>query len=572
MNAMLWKLAGPVKQRIAVSTGLSVLVTLCYVLQGISLALALGAVLRTGAASEAIRWIALCTVFVAVRAVLVWTTELAAQSTARTTKDSLRERLLRKLFALGPGHAAKRQTGDLQSTIVAGVEALETYYSRYLPAVLAAFIGCTGVIVFMASIDWRSAALLAFFVAALPIVDRLWLRWRLPTTSGVFAAMGAFGAYFLDTLQGIVTLKAFDATAGRRAELARRASALRRESMTTLLVTLMRTGQTGLITLGGIAAVLAFNAWRVAAGDLSPTVLFLTLFLAREAFRPLDRLDKEFHLAWAAASAAGPIAELLAAPIAVREPAVPVSAPSQGTLSFENVTFAYENSDAPALKSVSFSVRERELIALAGPSGAGKSTVVALLLRFFDPQSGVVRIGGVDVRQLSLADLRSMVSVVSQDTVLFHGSIEDNLRIARPSASVEEVREAARAANIHEFIGSLPQGYATQVGERGSQLSGGQRQRMAIARALLKNAPILLLDEATSSVDPASEQAIQEALELLAKRRTTLVIAHRLSTIRKADRILVVENGAIVETGSHDDLVTRRGLYSKLSFAEGARA
>ncbi|HEV2573003.1 MAG TPA: ATP-binding cassette domain-containing protein [Beijerinckiaceae bacterium] len=235
-------------------------------------------------------------------------------------------------------------------------------------------------------------------------------------------------------------------------------------------------------------------------------------------------------------------------------------------------SFAYDTNDTKALSSVSFSIKEKEFVALVGPSGAGKSTVISLLLRFFDPTSGHIRIGGTNISDLSLENLRSLVSVVSQDTYLFHGTIEDNLRIAKPDATKDEIHAAAIAAHIDEFIFNLPQGYATEIGERGAHLSGGQRQRLSIARALLKNAPILILDEATSNVDPRSESAIQDALDGLVGRRTTLVIAHRLSTIRKADRILVLENGRIVEEGNHQSLEQSGQIYSRLMAAQGEAA
>jgi ATP-binding cassette subfamily C protein CydCD len=342
--------------------------------------------------------------------------------------------------------------------------------------------------------------------------------------------------------------------------------------MATLSVTLMRTGLTGLISLGGVAVVLAFNAWRVSSGALAPVALFMTLLLAREAFRPLDRLEKAFHAAWAAGGAVAPIAALLAETPTIHEPARPLARPARHDVSFDRVTFSYDEAKAPALRSASFSVEERATVALVGPSGAGKSTVVALLLRFFDPQEGAIRIGGVDIRDMALADLRALVSVVSQETYLFHGSIEDNLRIAKPQAGSDEIRAAARAAGIDDFIVGLPQGYATEIGERGAQLSGGQRQRIAIARALLKDAPILLLDEATSNLDSAGEQHIQRALADLARRRTTLVIAHRLSAIRQADRIFVLDDGAVREDGRHEELVRAGGLYSKLVYAQGEAA
>jgi ATP-binding cassette subfamily C protein CydCD len=572
MNGLMLKLAGPVRWRIALSVGIGLLVTICYVLQGIFLAFALAALFTGSPASDVIWWIAGFAVVVVVRGALVWSAEMAAQATAQSTKGHLRARLLSHLIDLGPGMVLRRQTGDLQATIVAGVEALESYYSRYMPSIFVAVVGCAGVVLYLAWVDWKSASLLGAFVIASPLADRLWLRWRMPKSYGLFAAMGAFGTYLLDSLQGVVTLKAFDAAAARRANLAQRAADLRREAMTTLSVSLMRAGVTGFITLSGVALMLCFNAWRVAVGDLAPVALFMTLFLAREAFRPLDRLEREFHTAWSASAAAEPIATLLATEPEVREPTKPAAPPAAGDIVFDDVTFAYGQPESPALSSVSFAVREREFVALVGPSGAGKSTVVSLLLRFFDPTSGHIRIGGTDIRELPLDALRSLISVVSQDTYLFHGTIEDNLRIAKPDATRDEIRVAAKAAHIDDFIHSLPQGYATEVGERGSHMSGGQRQRLAIARALLKDAPILLLDEATSSVDPASERAIQNALDALVGRRTTLVIAHRLSTIRKADRILVLDGGQVVEEGDHRSLEVNGRLYSRLMQAQGEAA
>jgi ATP-binding cassette subfamily C protein CydCD len=554
------------------SAAIGLMVTACYVLQGLVLALAVSDLFAGSPVDGVIRWIAAFAILLAIRGVLVWLTEIAAQATAQSTKEHLRERLLSRLIELGPGMIMRRQTGDLQTTIVAGVEALESYFSRYMPSIFVAIFGCFGVVLCLAWVDWKSALLLGAFVIAFPVADRLWLRWRMPRSSGIFAAMGAFGAYLLDSLQGIVTLKAFDATAARRATLTQRAADLRREAMTTLSVTLMRTGLTGFITLGGIALVLCVNSWRVAAGDLAPVALFMTLFLAREAFRPLDRLEKEFHTAWAAGGAAAPISALLATEPEVQEAARSTTAPAASDIAFENVSFGYGKGEAAALSSVSFAVREKEFVALVGPSGAGKSTVVSLLLRFFDPISGHIRIGGTDIRDLPLQTLHSLVSVVSQDTYLFHGTIEDNLKIAKPEAVMNEIRAAAKAAHIDGFIDSLPQGYATEIGERGTHLSGGQRQRLAIARALLKSAPILLLDEATSSVDPASERAIQDALGALVGRRTTLVIAHRLSTIRKADRILVLDDGRLVEEGDHRSLEENGRLYSRLMKAQGEAA
>ena len=570
MNSTLWALAGPVKRQMAVSVGLGLLVTAGYIGQGILAALILAAVFVAKDYALAADYVVALGAVVLARGGLIWLAEVAAQKTAQATKESLRGRLLGKLLALGPAYVGAQKSGDLQAVVVNGVEAIETYYSRYLPTVCTAFFGCTIVLAWLAWIDLASALALAPFVVLAPAAATFWRKWRRSKSGNLFAARSDFGSYLLDSLQGLVTLKAFAATGPRRVQLVKKAQMLRHEAMKTLSISLARGGITGLLTLGGVATVLSMNAWRVSAHELAPVVLFMTLFLAREAFRPIDRVEKEFHAAYAGQTAAPAILRLLDAEPSIVESAAPTAKPARADVAFDNVTFAYDAGARPALKSMSFAIAERQRVALVGPSGAGKSTVIALLLRFFDPQQGAVRIGGVDVRDMTLDELRSLIAVVAQDTYLFHGTIADNLRIAKPNATDAELAAAADAAQIGEFIRGLPQGFATEVGERGAQLSGGQRQRVAIARALLKDAPILILDEATSNIDPASEKAIQQALETLLARRTVIVIAHRLSTIRQADRILVLDEGEVVERGTHDELAARGGVYGRLTLAQEA--
>jgi ATP-binding cassette, subfamily C, bacterial CydD len=572
MTGTLWRLAGPIRWSVALSVVLGLLVTAAYVGQGVLLALALGAVFRAHDFARAEACVLGLFGLLILRGGLLWLVEVAAQTTAQATKEHMRERLLTHLIELGPSYASSEASGRIQQVIVGGVEAIETYYSRYVPTVFVAIFGCALVLAALAFVDARSALVLVPFVLIVPAFSRSWTRWRRGKSRGLFGVRAEFGAYLLDSLQGIVTLKAFSAIPSRRIELVKRAVELRLEAMRTLSVSLARGGITGLLSMGGVATLLAWNSWRVAGHELPAVVLFMTLFLAREAFRPLDRLEREFHAAWNGQTAAPAIAGLLDADETIRDPAAPAAPPKRFDVAFEDVTFAYDGANRPALDHVSFAIGEHQRVALVGPSGAGKTTIAALILRFFDPQEGAIRIGGVDLRTMRVADLRSKIALVAQDTFLFHGTIADNLRMAKPDASDAELEAAARAAQIDDFIGALPQGYATEVGERGAQLSGGQRQRIAIARALLKDAPILILDEATSSVDPQSERAIQAALDRLLANRTTIVIAHRLSTIERCDRILVLSDGAVVEHGTHAELVAGNGLYARLTEAQGAAA
>jgi ATP-binding cassette subfamily B protein len=279
-----------------------------------------------------------------------------------------------------------------------------------------------------------------------------------------------------------------------------------------------------------------------------------------------------------AAGATERLVELLAMqnPIREADEPLPPAEPARGEIVFERVSFAYQTRrEIPALRDVSFHIRPGERVALVGPSGAGKTTVLQLLLRFYDPEAGRIYLDGVPIERLRLRDLRRRLSLVPQEPVIFADTVRANILFGRPEAGEEEVVEAARAAAAHDFIMALPQGYDTWLGERGVLLSGGQKQRIAIARAILRDAPVLLLDEATSSLDAESERAVQEAVERLSRGRTTLVIAHRLATVKRADRILVLEAGRLVASGTHDELVAGGGLYARLArlqFTEGVAA
>lgn len=496
---------------------------------------------------------------------------MAAHETAARVQKRLRRAIYDKIAALGPGIVARRRSGALTLSLIDGVEQLETYFGQFLPQFLIAALTPILIFVAIAFVDLPVAATLLGFALVALLAPGAWHKFDVANALGRQKAYAAFAAGFLDSIQGLATLKAFGQSKARGDQLEFEARDLFQRIMWVLATNVLSRGITDSAIACGAAAALAVGAWRVEAGLLPLASLLVILMLGVEIFRPMRELRSVLHQGMVGMSAAQGIYQIMEdEPLVADAPPAVLSAPLAAGIVFEDVRFAYPGTRRTVHKELDFTVEAGERIGLVGASGGGKSSIVRLLLRFYDPDQGAIRIGGMDLRQLSFGQIRSMISVVSQDTFLFHGSVEDNIRMGRPEAARAEVEAAARAANIHDFIEGLPQGYATVIGEKGVKLSGGQRQRVAIARALLRDTPILVLDEALSAVDAENEAVIQEALDRLTRGRTTLVLAHRLSSVIGCDRILVLEDGRIAESGNHEQLMQAGGPYARM-MAEQAR-
>ncbi|MGY6411571.1 MAG: ABC transporter transmembrane domain-containing protein [Alkalilacustris sp.] len=490
----------------------------------------------------------------------------------------IRKAVFDRMIGMSPAFYERVMTGEVLSRITTDTTLILSVIGSSVSIALRNILLLVGGLIALTLTSTKLTGVVLLLVPAVivPIVvlGRRLRRLSRENQDWIAASSGSAA----EALQAAQTVQAYTHEGPSRADFARvtetsfdvaRRRILTRAGMTVIVI---------FLAFSGVVGVLWTGATAVAAGTMTAGELVQFLIYAVIVAGAVGALSEIWGELQRAAGATERLVELLTAEDSVRDPVdpVPLPRPARGEILFEDVTFRYPaRPETAALRGVSFRVAPGETVALVGPSGAGKTTIIQLLQRFYDPATGRILLDGIDLRAMARDDFRQALALVPQDPVIFAGSARENIRFGRPGATDAAVEAAARAAAAHDFLAALPQGYDTTLGERGVLLSGGQKQRVAIARAILRDAPVMLLDEATSALDAESERAVQVAVERLSQGRTTLIVAHRLATVKKADRILVFEEGRIVAEGNHDALVSEGGLYARLArlqFTDGIAA
>lgn len=512
-------------------------------------------------------------IVLAVLTLIVWALESAFEyayqikwrNLAQTLQHELRTDTYDHVQSLDMAYFEDQSTGGLMSVLNDDINQLE----RFLD------IGANEVIQVITTVLVIGAIFIALapsvaWMALLPMPFIIWGSIRFqraiaPRYADVRQQVGILNGQLANNLSGIATIKSYTAEAYEDKRIARlsdnyRDSNRRAISLSSAFVPLIR-----MVIVLGFIAIMVYGGLMVVRGQLNVGAYSTMVFMTQRLLWPLTRLGQTIDLYQRAIASTARVFELLDTKSQIKDgqrrlPASEVN----GEVTFEDISFEYDNQDMPVIRNLSLRVPAGDTVAIVGATGSGKTTLVKLLLRFYDLQSGRICLDGQDLRDLRLTDLRRAVGFVSQDVFLFHGTVRENIAYGTFGASLDQIVEAAKIAEAHDFITALPQGYDTIVGERGQKLSGGQRQRLSIARAVLKDPPVLILDEATSSVDNETEAAIQRSMERIIVGRTTIVIAHRLSTVRNADRIFVLDKGELREHGRHEELVAAEGIYASL--------
>lgn len=480
----------------------------------------------------------------------------------------LRSRMYDKLQSLDLGFFHDKQTGDLMSRVVNDTRDFELLYAHMIPEIITNLVTFVGVLVILLAINWRLALITCCPIPLILCSGVIFAKVVRPFFKKSQKTMGELNAQLQDSLSGLHEIQSFGQESYESERLRTKNFEQVRAMLRALRASAVFHPSVEFLSSAGTVLVVFFGGFLAYKGQLSVEdivafVLYLSLFYA-----PVSGLANLLENLQQSLAGAERVTLILDTPSAIEnaDDAEDIG-DVKGAITFENVSFHYGN-NIPVLKNISFSCEPGMMVALVGPTGVGKTTTTQLISRFYDPTEGRILIDGKDIKKVTLESLRHNISPVLQDTFLFNGTISENIGYAKPDATQEEIEAAAKAANIHDDILSMPEKYETKVGERGLRLSGGQKQRVAIARAILRQSPIIVLDEATASVDVQTEKQIQNAIKNLSGKRTVVAIAHRLSTIREADMILVIHEGEIAERGTHEELLELQGLYYKMHQAQ----
>ncbi|NOY78811.1 MAG: thiol reductant ABC exporter subunit CydD [Calditrichaeota bacterium] len=503
--------------------------------------------------------------FSLLRAAAIWLQEMTAGKVARHVKDSVRSALIRKLLQLGPVRMKSERSGEISNTLLSGVDALDAYFSQYLPQLFLSTLIPVTILFFVFPNDLLTGFVFLLTAPLIPLFMILIGNIAQALTQKQWKTLSRLSAHFLDVLQGLTTLKILGRSQEQIKMIADISNDFRVHTMTVLRVAFLSALVLELVSTISTAVVAVEIGLRLLYAKMAFENALFILILAPEFYLPMRLLGTRFHAGMEGTAAARRIFQILetSAPEPLSTPAR-VPDLKQAVLKFESVSFSYDSGSRPALQEVSFTLEPGKRTALVGPSGSGKTTITHLLLRFLKPESGRLLANDQPISHFNPDDWRRQIAWVPQNPHLFYGTLAENIRMGQPEASLTQIEQAAKQAEMDDFIRALPRGYDTLIGEKGARLSGGQAQRLALARAFLKNAPFVILDEPTSNLDPEVEAKIQSAMQTLMQGRRVLLIAHRLSTSRSADRILVIFKGRILEAGTHESLLQQNGLYKKL--------